>query len=185
MSAVDPRQFPKTVDGFRNAWSTVEATWAMTFDGARRVPETALHESVNGEWSFVETQRHLIFVTDAWIGRTVLGSADPYHRLGLPPDHRTGKPDTAVDVSAWGIDVFAEASLNEVLDTRRERMSLVQGVLQRLAPASLQQTCAANPTAGFPPSTTVPVAFCIELVIGEEWAHHEYATRDLALLEQR
>jgi hypothetical protein len=31
----------------------------------------------------------------------------------------------------------------------------------------------------------VPVAVCIELVIGEECAHHEYATRDLALLEQR
>jgi hypothetical protein len=31
----------------------------------------------------------------------------------------------------------------------------------------------------------VPVAFCIELVISEEWAHHEYATGDLAVLEQR
>jgi hypothetical protein len=69
MSAVDPRAFPKTIDGFRTAWSTVEATWATTFDRARQLSETELHESVNGEWSFVETQRHLIFVTDAWIGR--------------------------------------------------------------------------------------------------------------------
>jgi hypothetical protein len=76
-------------------------------------------------------------------------------------------------------------SLDEVLDVRRERMSVVRGVVEGLAPATLHQTCAVNPSPGFPPSTTVPVAFCIELVISEEWAHHEYATRDLAVLEQR
>jgi DinB superfamily len=117
------------------------------------------------------------------IGRTVLGRAHPYHRLGLPPDHRIGEPDPAVDVSAWDIDVFAAASLDEVLDARHDRMGIVRGVVDGLAPRELQQTCGANPAPGFPPSTVIPVGFCIDLVIGEEWAHHEFATRDLAMLK--
>jgi hypothetical protein len=37
-----------------------------------------LHESVAGEWSFTETLRHLVFATDAWVRRAVLG--DPAER---------------------------------------------------------------------------------------------------------
>jgi hypothetical protein len=184
VSTVDPRSLPKTIEGFVDAWSTVETTWASTIDRARQLPEPALHERVNGEWSFVETLRHLSFVTDAWVGRTILGSAAPYHRLDLPPDHRIGQPDAAVDVSDWGIDVFAEASVDEVLDVRDERMLVVRRVLEGLEPATLQRPCAMNPAPGFPPTTTVPVTFCLDLVVTEEWAHHGYATRDLALLEQ-
>ena len=33
--------------------------------------------------------------------------------------------------------------------------------------------------------TALPVGFCLNVVIGEEWAHHEYTTRDLDVLEQR
>ena len=42
-----------------------------------------LHESVDGEWSFIETLRHLVFATDAWIRRghprrpVAVGSARP------------------------------------------------------------------------------------------------------------
>jgi DinB superfamily len=32
-----------------------------------------LHESVGGEWSFIETLRHLVFATDSWIRRAILG----------------------------------------------------------------------------------------------------------------
>jgi hypothetical protein len=28
----------------------------------------------------------------------------------------------------------------------------------------------------------MPVGFCLDVVIGEEWAHHGFATRDLASL---
>jgi hypothetical protein len=182
VAGVDPRSLPKTIDGVREAWSIIEETWAATFADAQGLEESALHAGVNGEWSFVETQRHLLFVTDAWIVRTILGSATPYHRLGLPPDHRIGEPDPAVDVSAWGIDVFAAASLDEVLDARRDRMGIVRGVLDGLTPGALQQVCDANPAPGFPPSTVIPVGFCIDVVIGEEWAHHDFATRDLATL---
>jgi hypothetical protein len=180
--AVDPRSLPKTIDGFREAWSMIEASWATTFDVAQGTDERLLHTAVNGEWSFIETQRHLVFVTDAWIIRTVLGSEAAYHQLGLPPDHRVGEPDPEVDVSAWGIDVFAVAPFDEVLDVRRDRMGTVHRVLDGLTTDGLQRTCDENPAPGFPPTTVMPVDFCIEVVIGEEWAHRRFATRDLATL---
>ena len=183
--SLDPRSLLKAPDGVQRAWSIVEDIWSDTVDRARSLPEPALHDHVDGEWSFVETLRHLIFVTDAWTRRTILGLAEPYHRLGMPPDHRIGQPDAALDVRPWGIDVYADASLAEALDVREERMRGVSDIVHGLTGDDLRRTCAPNPAAGFPPSTTIPVGVCLDVVIGEEWAHHEYAARDLQVLELR
>jgi hypothetical protein len=45
----------------------VERLWGETVVQARRLDPKLLHESVDGEWSFTETLRHLVFATDAWI----------------------------------------------------------------------------------------------------------------------
>jgi hypothetical protein len=45
---------------------------------------------VDGEWSFLETVRHLVFVIDGWISGRVLGHTQPFHRLGVAPS-RTGR----------------------------------------------------------------------------------------------
>jgi hypothetical protein len=37
-----------------------------------QLPVTALDQQVNEEWSFGQTLRHLVFITDAWASRTVL-----------------------------------------------------------------------------------------------------------------
>jgi hypothetical protein len=143
-----------------------------------------LHVRANDEWSLVETLRHLLFVTDAWIGRAALGQARPYHRLGLPPDHRIGEPQDGVDVTTWGIDVCAIASFEEVVVARGNRTAMVREVLATISAESLTKRCPPNPTVGFPPSTALPIGACIDVVISEEWAHHEFATRDLALLNE-
>jgi hypothetical protein len=41
---------------------------------------------VDDEWSFTETLRHLVFATDAWVRRAVLGDPSTWHPLGLPWD---------------------------------------------------------------------------------------------------
>jgi len=64
VARVDPRSLSKTIDGAREAWSIVEETWAETVDEAQELQEDALHTRVNGEWSFIETLRHLLFVTE-------------------------------------------------------------------------------------------------------------------------
>jgi hypothetical protein len=171
LSRVDPA-------GRQEAWSIIEDLWAQTVVRARRLPEARLHERVNDEWSFVETLRHLVFVTDAWIGRSVLGSADHYHPLGLAHSENH-------DTDALKLDHHADPTLDEVLDARRSRMAMVRDLVDRLTPEEVRRTCAVNPAPGFPAQTTFPVGFCLQVTINEEWEHHRFATRDLGHLERR
>src|SRR2546423_9951901 len=77
------RDAASSVD-YRTAWDAIETQWEATLDRARLLPEAKLHEQVNGEWSFVETQRHLLMAGDAWLGNAVLEEDAPYRPLGLP-----------------------------------------------------------------------------------------------------
>ena len=70
-----PRFRPTTADGFREAWDVNERLWESTVERARRLPSELLHESVGGEWSFIQTLRHLAFATESWVGRCILGAA--------------------------------------------------------------------------------------------------------------
>jgi uncharacterized protein YjbI with pentapeptide repeats len=85
---------PADADGFREAWAIIERAWPPTVERARRLPQDLLHERVEGEWSFIETLRHLVFATDAWVRRAILGHPEPYSPLGLPHDEM--EPDPSV-----------------------------------------------------------------------------------------
>ena len=75
-----PKMRPTDPAGFREAWDVVERLWSGTVERARRLelldPEL-LHESVDAEWSFIQTLRHLTFATDSWITRAILGDPSP------------------------------------------------------------------------------------------------------------
>lgn len=75
---------PTDAEGFRDAWTVIERSWPSTVERARRLPPEVLHERVDGEWSFIETLRHLVFATDAWVKRAMLGDPSPYDPLDLP-----------------------------------------------------------------------------------------------------
>jgi hypothetical protein len=169
--------FASDPEGMRTAWSIIEQLWDGTVARARRLPEDALHVRVDEEWSFVETLRHLVFVTDAWISRTVFGGVSHYHPLGLV--------HTGTDDEALALDHDPDPTLDEVLDARRGRMALVRGLVDRLTPGELERTCAVNPSPGYPEVTTHAVKNCLWTTIGEEWGHHRFAVRDLEQLEQR
>ena len=179
---VDPRTLPPTIEGVREAWSIVERTWRSTFDHVRQLPEAVAHERVNDEWSFVETQRHLLFATDVWVRRTVVDDPGAWHPLGMPPDLRTGQPDPKGAVREWGIDIWATPSLEEILAVRDEYLLLVRGVVDALTPDELARTSTHNPP-WIPDTTALPKGACLGVVIREEWEHHGFARRDLALLE--
>jgi DinB superfamily len=86
LDACDPlrsKMRPTDAEGFREAWTIVVQLWEDTVERARTLPPVLLHESVNGEWSFIETLRHLLFATDSWIGRVLLGDPNPWHALDL------------------------------------------------------------------------------------------------------
>ena len=156
-------------DGLRDAWRLIEENAKATLDRARSLPEAKLHESVDGEWSYVDTLRHLVFATDRWITGPVLNEKEPLHRLGMPND----------DLEEWrgsALDVEATPTLTEVLDARRQRMDSVAALLERSNDDDIRQTVA-SPNGG-----TTSVIGCVQVVLGEEWAHNRYANRDLDVL---
>src|SRR5258705_6108588 len=52
-----PKMRPTDPAGFRTAWEVIERLWGGTVERARRLDPALLHESVDGEWSFIETLR--------------------------------------------------------------------------------------------------------------------------------
>jgi hypothetical protein len=73
---------PADAGGFREAWDILDWLWQQTVARARRMPPELLHERVDGEWSFIETLRHLVFATDAWVRRAILGDPSPLGPAG-------------------------------------------------------------------------------------------------------
>jgi hypothetical protein len=168
---------PADPAGFREAWDIVERLWDQTVERARRLPPERLHESVDGEWSFIETLRHLVLATDAWIRRGILGDPSPWDPLGLPWDEM---PDTP----GMPRDRDARPSLDTVLDLRRDRMSTVRQVIEGLTGTSLDSRTTPVEEPGWPPPRSFLVRECLLVVLNEEWEHRRYAERDLDALEE-
>lgn len=164
-----------SIEDFRAMWTTIETLWSETTARVKDLQD----EQVDGEWSFAETLRHLIFITDAWASRTILDQERPYHPLGIPQSWY--KPS---DAAALGIDIDATPPYDEVLAVRADRMAVIRRILDDLTNADLGRLCQRAPAPGYPEEPR-PVAECLWVVMEEEVEHHRYATRDLAVLETR
>jgi uncharacterized damage-inducible protein DinB len=170
---------PTSADGFREAWDVNERLWAATVDRARRLDPGQLHESVDGEWSFIQTLRHLAFASESWVGRCILGNPRPWHPLSLPWDQMRPTPGVP-----WDRD--ARPSLDEALALRHQAMNLVRGVVDELTDERLEAQTAPFVGPGWPPEgESVPVRECLLVVLNEEWWHRQFAERDLSVLEER
>ena len=169
---------PLDADGYRQAWTVVVRRWDVAVRRAQALPESLLHERVDGEWSFIETLRHLVFATDAWVLRAVLGDPAPFHPLGLP---HTEMP---ADTPFVPHDEHARPALDEILAVRRDRMATVARVLDDLTDERLDERTDPVLEPGYPESEPFVVRRCLRAVVNEEWAHREYAERDLGRLEQ-
>src|SRR3954447_3131687 len=169
---------PADPAGFREGWDVVERLWSGTVERARRLDPGLLHESVDGEWSFIETLRHLVMATECWVHRAMLGDPAPWHPLSLPFD---GMPDTP------GVprDRAVRPSLDVVLEVRRDRMATVRRVVDGLTEESLSDVTEPVDGPGWPPPRSYDVRKCLLTVLNEEWQHRLYAERDLAVLESR
>jgi DinB superfamily len=165
-------------DGFRAAWAMIERRWAATVARARALPEDLLHERVLDEWSFIETLRHLVQATDAWVLRTVLGDPAPYHPLGLSHTEMG-------DIPGVPNDPDARPSLDEILAVREERFAVMRRVLADLTDEWLDGITEPVVGVGYPASRAYPVRRALGAILNEEWLHREYAERDLAVLEAR
>ncbi|WP_020664704.1 DinB family protein [Amycolatopsis benzoatilytica] len=164
-------------EDYQAAWHAIETLWAETLGRARLLPAAKLHERVDDEWSFVETQRHLLFACDAWLGNAVLEEEAPYHPLGFPAGGMP--PDAAAKL---GLVLEASPTLEEVLAPRLARMAAMRRVIDELTAAELDRVCGRKPAEPYPDQEYV-VRRCLKVVLKEEAEHHRYAVRDLAVLE--
>jgi hypothetical protein len=167
---------PKDPASFGEAWDIIERLWGDTVERAQRMDPELLHESVNDEWTFIETLRHLVFATDTWIRRAILGNPSPWDPLGLPMDEMADTPGVPRDRTA-------RPSLNAMLELRWGRMATVRQVIDGLSVASLNAETKPVPEPGWSPPGSFPVRKCLLIILNEEWEHRLYAERDLDALE--
>ena len=167
------------VAGLRDGWSTLEGLWAGTTERASRLPEHLQAQRVDGEWSFVETVRHLVFATDCWLFRAVLLARHPYHPWGIP--WSGVQPEWARQL---GVDLAATPALAEVLPVRLARQEAVRATLSSLTDPELPEVRTPPAEPGHPNGER-SVLQCLHVLLNEEWEHHRYAVRDLDLLEEQ
>jgi hypothetical protein len=158
-----------TPAGLRDAWAALEETWAATLDRVRAMPAGTADRSVDGEWSFAQTLRHLVMATDTWLGRAIQGLDQPFHPIG--------QPNIEYETDGNDMTVFSttQPGYDEVLAVRAERMTMVRDYIAHVTEDELA-TIRQNPWAPQYPET---VLSCLHTILEEEWEHHRYATRDL------
>lgn len=165
--------------GLRAAWTALQHSWAATYDRVAALPAGTVDISVEEEWSFAQTLRHLVFATDGWLG-AILGDDRPFHPWGLPFTELPEFIDRPV--ADIGIDADAAPSYTEVLDLRADRVAKVRDFLAEVSPERLSDEVEGPLWEG---GRRLSVLRCLRVILNEECEHHRFAERDLDLIEAR
>jgi hypothetical protein len=137
------------------------------------MPAGTVDISVDGEWSFAQTLRHLVLATDLWLGQAVLGVAQPFHPLGLAGPYAA---EAGLDMSVF---TATAPSYDEVLEARASRVAMVRDYLAGVTAEDLAVP-RRNPWV---PEQVRSTLSCLHVVLQEEWEHHRFAVRDLEAVE--
>lgn len=158
---------PTEPDRMRLGWQSFVAAWDGAIERATELAEQQRHASVAGEWSFVETLRHLVFATDKWCSVPILGGG--FHPLGLP---NRGSAD-----AGWpGLDADADPSFDDAVAAWRDRAGRLRDHLATIERAAIEAEVDVLENG------TTAVHDCIGVVFEEHFQHLRYALRDLELL---
>lgn len=160
-------------DGLRAAWAKLERTWSAALERVAAMPAGSVDISVDGEWSFAQTLRHLVMATDTWLRKAILEIDQPYHPVG--------QPNVEYGTDDYDLSVFAAAapSYEEVLEARAGRQAMVRDYLATVTQDQLS-LARRNPWA---PGHPEAVLSCLHTIFDEEWEHLRYALRDLDAIE--
>jgi uncharacterized damage-inducible protein DinB len=174
----DNPYLPRSPEAYRAAWADLEGLWDETVTKALTLDEDLLHESVDGEWSFVQTLRHLLYATDLWVFAVVQGHPDPYSPHDLPFDgyERFDNPIP--------YERDARVPLADVLALRADRIGRVRSFLDGLTQDGIESTVEFR-SDGWPFDEDFLVGHCLSTVVNEEWHHRGFAERDLDTLIAR
>jgi hypothetical protein len=159
----------------RQSWDKVRAAWSDAIASVQGLPGHMTVVGVDGEWSFLDTLRHLVMATDVWLRGAVQRIDPPYHPIGLP----------FAEYGADGYDTsyFTETgpSFERVLEVRAERQGMVTEFLHSAVDRDLTEE-RINPWAD---DRSVSVGHCLGVILNEEWEHLRFALRDLDVLKSR
>ena len=145
-------------DGLRAAWAALEHTWAGTLQRVAAMPVGTVDVSVDGEWTFAQTLRHLVLATDMWLGGAVLEVEQPFHPLGLAD---ASAEDGGLDTSVF---TTVTPSYDDVLEARAGRVAMVRDSIATVTPDELAAT-RRNPHDPEYAETTLS---CLHTILEEE-----------------
>ncbi|GAB3588824.1 DinB family protein [Calidifontibacter terrae] len=166
---------PADSDQLRAAWAALESAWTGVFARVSAMSPEIPDVSVDGEWSFAQTVRHLVMAIDTWLRGAVLEIAEPYHPIGQPN----------VEYYSDGYDptVFSPGlpAYDEVLAAFAERATMVRDYVSTVT----AQTLGEEHPHPWAPHYSETVLGCLITILEEGWEHLRYATRDLDALTRR
>jgi hypothetical protein len=158
---------PTTPAEARAGWSALEAEWDRTIEQASALPQDAVHASVDGEWSFVQTLRHVVFAIDKWFTAPILG--EPFDPMGLP---NSG----SVDFPWPDVDQQLTPSFAEARRVHADRTTRVRDFLAGVGQADFARPIEVLENG----STTLQEG--LFTAFEEAFWHNRYARRDLERL---
>jgi len=145
-------------------WAMFVAAWEGAIARASVLTAEQQHASVDGEWSFVQTLRHLVMATDKWFTAPVLGAA--FHPIGLPNTGSLGVPFP-------GIDLASEPTFDDAVAVWRDRAAQLAAYLDGVDRDALAATVDVIENGPH------EVHDCVGVVFEEHFQHLRYALRDL------
>ncbi|GAC1595237.1 MAG: DinB family protein [Acidimicrobiales bacterium] len=155
---------PTEPDRMRDGWVVYLDAWNGVIERARSLTDPQRHTSIGGEWSFVQTLRHLVFGTDKWFTVPILGGT--FHPMGLP---NSGSADFG-----WpGIDNSVTPTFEEACAAWKKRWNRLGEYLGDVGPSALEAQVVVLENGA------TEVHDCIGVVFEEHFEHLRYAARDL------
>ena len=158
---------PTDPEGMRAARAALEDVWAKTITRATALPEEMLHQSVNNEWSFVQTLRHLV-------SRWTSGSR---RRSSEKASTRWGCRTAARSTSRGRASITTSGRLCRELSPCVPIAPTAFAYLESVATTDFTRPIEVLENG------TNPLQECLYTVFEEEFWHNRYALRDLAQLE--
>lgn len=150
--------------GILATWHELDRIWAPLLERARLLNDAERTASVNGEWSFIQTLRHLVFAIDKWF--TVPLDQGAFDPIGLPNSN-------SGDFAWPGLAADADPSFDDILAVRVQRWTRFRNFLESLTTDDIFRAVEILENG------SATVIDCIYTVFEEEFEHHRYAVRDL------